>query len=93
MIVLFNSYCTTVLFSLDHEHGLLDLDALDFVGENRKGIEAKLFEVLKALGMNHARIAVCREIKGLSVDEQVSSSLESMTTRPTGGLVAATSNP
>ena len=58
------------VLTLDHEHGLLDLDALDFVGEDRKWIKAELLEVSKSLRVNHAGIAVCREIKRLSFDEK-----------------------
>ena len=55
------------VLTLDHEHGLLDLDALDFVGEDRKWIKAELLEILKSLRVNHAGIAVCREIKRLAL--------------------------
>src|SRR5205085_8692381 len=55
---------------VDHEDGLLDLDALDFVDESRKGIEAELLEESKTLWVYCAGIAVRREIKRLPIDEQ-----------------------
>ena len=58
------------VFTVNHEDSLLDLDAFDFVREDRKWIETELLQVSKALGMNHARIAVCREVKRLPIDEQ-----------------------
>jgi hypothetical protein len=54
---------------MDHENRLFDLDALDFVGEDRKWVEAKLFEVLETLWVNDTRILVCRE-KPLSLDKE-----------------------
>src|SRR6266446_3057930 len=58
------------VLTVDHENSFLDLDALDFVGEDRKRIEAKLLQVAKALWVNNAGILVCREIERLSVDEK-----------------------
>src|SRR5579862_3815006 len=58
------------VFTMDHEHGLLDLNALDFVGEDGKWIEAKLLEIAKPLRMDDTGIAICREIKGLTFDEK-----------------------
>ena len=48
------------VLTLDHEYGFLDLNALDFVSEDRKWIEAELLEVSKSLRVNYAGIAVCR---------------------------------
>jgi len=59
----------TVL-AVDHEDGLLDLNALDFVDEGRKWIETELLQVSKTLRMYRAGIAVRREIKRLPIDEQ-----------------------
>ena len=53
------------VFTVNHEHGLLDLDSFDFIGEYGKRIEAELFEVSKALRMNDAGIAVGGKIKRL----------------------------
>src|SRR6266478_5828571 len=58
------------VFTMNHEDGLFDLDALDFVGEDRKWVEAKLFEVFETLWMNDTRILVCREIKPLPIDKE-----------------------
>src|SRR6266851_3640113 len=58
------------VLAVDHENGLLDLNAFDFVGENRKWIEAELLEMSKALLLNSAWVTVCGEVKRLSVDEQ-----------------------
>src|SRR4051812_39125447 len=40
------------VLSMDHEYRLLDLDAFDFVSENRKWIETELLEVSKSLRVN-----------------------------------------
>src|SRR6266567_8904102 len=58
------------VFTVDHENRLLDLDALDFVGEDRKWVEPKLFEVLETLWVNDARVLVCRKIKRLPLDKE-----------------------
>ena len=66
MIVLFQFILHHgTVFAVDHEHGLLDLNAFDFVGENRKGIKAELLEISKALRVNNAGITVGGKIKGL----------------------------
>src|SRR5207245_11350206 len=71
MIVLFQLIVhDRTILPLNHEDGLLDLNALDFVGENRKWIETEPLEVSKTLGVDDSRITVCREIKRLSLDEQ-----------------------
>src|SRR2546428_12546102 len=71
MIVLFQLIVhDRTILALNHEDGLLDLNALDFVGENRKWIETEPLEVSKTLGVDDSRITVCREIKRLSLDEQ-----------------------
>ena len=57
------------VLAMDHEHGLLDLDTLNFVGEVRKWIKAELLKILKPLRMNHAGIAVWK-IKWLPFDEK-----------------------
>ena len=47
------------VLTVDHENGLLDLDAFDFVSEDRKWIEAEPLEISKSLRVNSAGIAVC----------------------------------
>src|SRR5271166_5840756 len=58
------------VFAVDHEHCLLDLNALDFVGEDGKWIEAKLLEISKPLRVDDTRIAICGKIKRLALDEK-----------------------
>src|SRR5271157_528548 len=58
------------VFTVDHEHCFLDLDALDFVGEDGKWIEAKLLEVSKPLRVDDTRIAIRGKIKRLVLDEE-----------------------
>src|SRR5216683_5588996 len=58
------------VLTIDHENSFLDLDALDFVGEDRKRIEAKLLQVVETLWVNDTSVLVCREIERLSVDEK-----------------------
>src|SRR2546430_7346362 len=71
MIVLFQLIVDDrTILALNHEDGLLDLNAFDFIGENRKWIETEPLEVSKTLGVDDSRITVCREIKRLSLDEQ-----------------------
>ena len=81
------------VLTLNHEYGLLDLNALDFVSEDGKWIEAELLEVSKSLRVNYAGIAVCREIKGLSFDEQCFFQLGEHDDAADRRFVAATSNP
>src|SRR5208337_13759 len=81
------------VFAVDHEHCLLDLNALDFVGEDGKWIEAKLLEISKPLRVDDTRIAICGKIKRLALDEKSLFQLRKHDNTPTGGFVAATSNP
>ena len=58
------------VFTVNHEDSFFDLNAVDFIGKHRKRIEAKLFEVAEALGMNYSRVPVGGKLKTLSIDEQ-----------------------
>ena len=55
---------------MNHEDSLLNFNVFDFVSENGKWIEPELPEIAEALRMNHAGVAICRQIKWLPIDEQ-----------------------
>src|SRR6266852_2454275 len=56
--------------AVNHENSFLDHDALDVISEDGEGIEAKMCQITKALGMDHARIAVGGQLKRLAVNQQ-----------------------
>src|SRR5713226_8054873 len=55
---------------INHEDGLLDLDAFDFIREDRERIEAELLQVTEALWMNNSRIKIGGKLKSLSFNEE-----------------------
>src|SRR4029077_4056269 len=58
------------VFAVNHEHGLLDLNAFNFVGKDWKRVETKLFELSKSMRVDNAWIPVGREIERLSRNDQ-----------------------
>ena len=59
MVVLFQFVVNDgAIFAVNHEYGFLDLDAFDFIREDRKRVEAELLQMAKALWMNHTRIPI-----------------------------------
>src|SRR5260370_37656159 len=58
------------VLAVNHEDGLLELNTVGFIREDRKRIEAKLFEITKSLRVYGARITVCREMKRLPINQQ-----------------------
>jgi hypothetical protein len=49
-----------LFFAVNHEHGLLDLDACYFIRKDCKRVEAKLFEKAEPLRVNNTWITVSR---------------------------------
>ncbi len=71
MIVLFQLIVhDRTILALNHEDGLLDLNALDFIRKDRKRVEAKLLQVTEALWMNNSRITIGGKLKSLSFNEE-----------------------
>src|SRR5437667_247835 len=71
MIVLFQLIVhDRTILALNHEDGLLDLNALDFIRKDRKRVEAKLLQVTEALWMNNSRITIGGNLKSLSFNEE-----------------------
>src|ERR1700751_6046918 len=58
------------VLALNHENRLLDLNAFDFIREDREWIEAELLQVTEALWMNNSRITIGGKLKSLSFDEK-----------------------
>src|ERR1700676_3247123 len=58
------------VFAVNHEHGLLHLDAFYFIGKHGKRVEAKLFEIVESLRVNNTWIAVGRQIETPPIDPQ-----------------------
>src|SRR5258708_308835 len=55
------------VLAVDHENGLLDLNAFDFVGENREWIEPELLEMSKAVQLNSDYVSVSGYVERRSV--------------------------
>ena len=53
----------SAVLSVNHEYGLLDLDAFDFIGKDRKRVQTKLFEIAESLRVDNAWIAIGGEIE------------------------------
>src|SRR5947208_7647789 len=71
MIVLFQLIVhDRTILALNHEDGLLDLNALDFIRKDRKRVEAKLLQVTEALWMNNSRITIGGKLKSLFFNEE-----------------------
>src|SRR6266576_2225465 len=58
------------IFAVNHEDSLFDLDALNFISENRKRVETKLFQVAKSLWMHSVRITIRGQLERLPIDEK-----------------------
>src|ERR1700730_12284980 len=58
------------VFAVNHEHGLLPLDAFYFISKDWKRVEAKLLEIVEPLRVNNAGIAVGGQIETLPIDPQ-----------------------
>src|ERR1700675_4118894 len=58
------------VFAVNHEHGLLDLDAFYFISEHWKRVETKLFEIVESLRVNNTWIAVSRKIETPPINHQ-----------------------
>ncbi len=46
------------VFAVNHENGFFDLDSLDFISENGKWVETKLFQIAKPLRVHDAGITI-----------------------------------
>ena len=58
------------VFSLHHEHGFLNLDAVHFIGKDWKRIQAKSDQELKALRVNYTGITVHGQIEFAAIERQ-----------------------